>query len=191
MQKSPYPEQELTRARIALNAMRVARTLDVHEENWKECLRRIERCWNKVVAHYGRSPKWTGWNSKYERLRRTDELLCYLLNARGAEEHTVNEITEKKPGFVDINPAFGNVLVINQLAVQNGVIEIKSPMPIKIDIQQPAVNLNPVTNRGRTYPVPSTHLGVAVDSTDLARLAELGISFYESAVLDAEAFFVK
>ena len=191
MQKSPYPEQELARARTALDAMRVAPTLDVHEESWKEFLRRIERCWNKVVAHYGKSPKWTGWNSKYERLRRTDELLCYLLNARGAEEHTVNEITEKKPGFVGINPAFGNVLIIDRLTVRNGVIDIKSPMPIKIDIQQPKVNINPVTNRGRTYPVPGTHLGVAVDSTDLVKLAELGIVFYETAVLDAEAFFVK
>lgn len=191
MQKSSYPEQELARARMALEAMRAAATLDLHEENWKEFLRRLERSWNKVIVHYGKSPKWTGWNSKYERLRRTDELLCYLLNARGAEEHTVNEITEKKPGFVGINSAFGNVLVIDRLTVRNGVIDVKSPMPLKIDIQQPRVNLVPVTNRGRTYPVPSVHLGVALDSTDLLKLAELGIKFYESAVLDAEAFFVK
>jgi hypothetical protein len=191
MQRSPQPQIELDRAAEAITAMETAGDLDTFEEHWKEFLRRIERSWNKTIAHYGKSPKWSGWCSKYERARKIDPLLSYLINARGAEEHTVNEITERSGNSIAINPAFGNELYIESLTINQGKIDIKSPMPIKIDFQPARTRLVAVVNRGKTYNVPTSHLGQAVDHENVIRLAQLAQSYYTDAISSAEAFFVK
>ena len=191
MQHSKQPSLELSKAQIAIEAMRNAKTLEEFEESWKEFLSRLERVWNKGVSHFCKSPRWNGWKGQFERLRKTDPLLSYLVNARGAEEHTVNEIVGKEPGGIGINPAERNSLYIEHMEINNGNIFIKSPQKIKIDFMPARTTLLPITNRGRTYPVPSTHLGNAVDPMNVIAIAEAGAQFYEKFLSQAEKFFVK
>lgn len=171
--------------------MAAAASLDEYEEHWKEFLRRVERCWNKAHAHYGKSPKWNGWQGRIDRLRRTDPLLSYLVNARGAEEHTVNEITTRHPGGIGINPAEGNSLYIERMEVNNGVISVRSPQKIKVDFIPARMGLLPVTNRGRTYGTPTLHLGNTIDPQNVQAVAGMALAFYEQVLREAEAFFVK
>ena len=191
MQASEQPKLELARARDAVHKMVAATSLDEYEENWKEVLRRLERCWNKAHAHFGKSPKWNGWQGRIDKLRRTDPLLSYLVNARGAEEHSVNDISARHPGVIGINPAEGNSLYIEHMEINQGVVSIRSPQKLKIDFIPDRIGLLPVTNRGRTYDIPRTHLGKGVDPADVRAIAEMGIAFYEEVLRDAEAFFVK
>ena len=122
MQHSEQPRIELKSARDAMESMSNAKALDEFEEGWKEFLRRIERTWNKMHSHFGKSPKWTGWQSKYESLRKNDQLLSYLVNARGAEEHTVDAVVSTTPGGITINPAEGNFMHIESLSIDSGVL---------------------------------------------------------------------
>lgn len=191
MQRSDQPNLELARAREAAARMAAAASLDEYEEHWKEFLRRVERCWNKAHAHYGKSPKWNGWQGRIDRLRRTDPLLSYLVNARGAEEHTVNEITTRHPGGIGINPAEGNSLYIERMEVNNGVISVRSPQKIKVDFIPARMGLLPVTNRGRTYGTPTLHLGNTIDPQNVQAVAGMALAFYEQVLREAEAFFVK
>jgi hypothetical protein len=191
MQHSEQPSLELVKARAAIEAMRNATTLDAFEEGWKEFLGRLERVWTKSINHFGKSPKWNGWKGKYESHRKTDQLLSYLVNARGADEHTVNEIVGREPGGIGINPAEGNSLYIERMEINNGNIFIKSPQKIKIDFLPAKTTLLPVTNRGRTYPVPTTHLGNPIDPMNVIAVAEAGTNFYGQFLAQAEAFFVK
>lgn len=191
MQRSDQPSLELARARDAVRKLAVATSIDDFEENWKEFLRRLERCWSKAQAHYGKSPKWGGWQGRIDKLRRVDPLLSYLVNARGAEEHTVNEITERHPGGIGINAAEGNSLYVERMEMNNGVISIKSPQKLRIDFIPDRVGLAPVTNRGRTYATPTSHLGNAVAPNDVQALAQMALDFYEQVLRDADAYFVK
>lgn len=191
MQQSQQPRTELERAENAINSMASAQDLDAFEEYWKEFLRRLERSWNKTIAHYSKSPKWTGWNSPYERARKTDSLLAYLINARGAEEHTVSEITEKVVGGIGINPAFGNALFIKEMSFRNGQLNIRSPMPLRISFEPTRIRLLPVVNRGRTYDTPTTHKGKPIDPDNVIEIAKLGLQFYKETIANAESFFVK
>ena len=171
--------------------MRSAKNLDEFEEHWKEFLHRLERVWNKTKAHFSRSPKWHGWVSKYENTRKNDPLLSYLTNARGAEEHTVNEITGREPGGIGINSAQGNSLYIESLEQRDGAIFIKSPQQLKIEFRPARTNLLPVTNRGRTYPVPGAHLDRAINPADVPELATIALLYYRAALENAEKFFVR
>jgi hypothetical protein len=191
MKYSDQPRKEVAQALSSIEAMKKSFSLDEFEENWKSFLRHIERIWNKVAHHYGKSPKWNGWKGKYEQLRKKDPLLSYFINARGAEEHTVNEIVSRDPGGIGINPAEGNSLYIEKMTINNGNITVKSPQKIRVDFIPAKTKLVPVLNRGRTYPVPETHLGNKIDSTNVIEVAEHGARFYVSFLNDVEAYFVK
>ncbi len=191
MQHSDQPSLELAKARSAVDKMRNAKTLDGFEDAWKEFLGRLERVWNKGESHFGKSPKWNGWKGQFEGLRKTDPLLSYLVNARGADEHTVNEIVGREHGGIGINPAEGNSLYIEHMEINNGNIFIKSPQKIRVDFIPAKTTLLPVTNRGRVYPVPTSHLGNPVDPMNVIAVADVGAQFYEHFLVKAEEFFVK
>ena len=191
MQYSEQPRNELVKASAEIEGMRRAASLDVFEDHWKSYLNRLERIWNKASHHYGKSPKWNGWKGRYEQLRKKDELLSYLINARGADEHTVNAIVSREPGGIGINPTEGNSLFLEEMTIQNGVISIKSPQKLRVDFIPAKTKLIPITNRGRTYPAPTTHLGKPIDATDVIHVAEMGAEFYEKLLTDAESFFVR
>ena len=191
MQHSDQPSLELAKARAAIGEMRDAKTLDALEEAWKEFLGRLERVWNKGVSHFGKSPKWNGWKGQFEGLRKTDPLLSYLVNARGADEHTVNEIVGREAPGIGINPAKGNSLYIERMEINNRNIFIQSPQKIRVDFLPARTTLLPVTNRGRVYAVPTSHLGNPVDLMNVIAVADVAAEFYENFLARAEEFFVK
>lgn len=192
MQPLDKAKAQLQKARRSLERMRVAQSLDKYEEEWVDFLHNLERTWNKTVNHLSRSPKYKGWSkrSRTENLRRQDPLLSYLVNARGAEEHTVAQITEKEMGSIGISPAEGNELLIRHMSISKGVININADRPIKIVFIPGKVKLLPVVNRGRTYDPPKMHLGEDVGEIDPIKVAELGITFYEDYIKEAESYFV-
>jgi hypothetical protein len=191
MQHSEQPFIELQRASDAIEAMRVASSLTDFEEQWKQFLHRVERVWNKMLGHFGRSPKWHGWASKHEHLRKADPLLSYLVNARRAEEHTVSDIVSRSPSGIGINPAEGSSLYIKKIEQRDGKLVIESPQALKIEFIPGKVGLLPVTNRGRVYPIPSSHLGRPIDPAAVVELAQIAHGYYHAALHSAESFFVK
>jgi hypothetical protein len=191
MKSSEQPRIEITKAKACIEGMHNAISLDEFEEHWKNLLHRLERVWNKTLSHYSKSPKWHGWKGKYEQLRKKDPLLSYLINARGADEHTVNEIVSRKPGGIGINPAEGNSLYIEKMTLNKGHISIKSPQRIRIDFIPAKTVLAAVVNRGRTYPAPTSNLGNTIDPTKVIDVAEMGIEFYQGFLDDVETHFVK
>jgi hypothetical protein len=77
MKSSEQPRIELEQAKTCVEEMRISKSLDEFEEYWKTLLHRLERVWNKTLNHYSKSPKWNGWKSKYDQLRKKDPL-CYI-----------------------------------------------------------------------------------------------------------------
>jgi len=191
MQPSDKPFQELKLAKEQIEAMRQAASLDEFEEGWKEFLRRLERVWYKATSHYSKSPKWNGWKGRFVQERKKDPLLSYLTNSRGADEHTVGEITGRDPGGIAINPAEGTGLYIEKMEINNGVINLKTPQQIRVDFIPEKMKLLPITNHGRIYDVPIEHLGSKINPKNVIEIAEIGISYYSKFLEDAEKHFVK
>jgi hypothetical protein len=182
---------ELHKAKHSITAMEKSSNLDDFEENWKSYLHRIERCFNKAVSHYKKSPKWDSWCGHYKRLRAGDHLLAYLINARGADEHSVEEITKRQGGGVGVNPASGDVLVLRNVSINGGSLSFETDQPIQMSFYPQKMALLPVKNRGRVYPVPVYHLGQKINPDDVCGVAKLAISFYSAFLEDAEKYFVK
>lgn len=193
MKPLTHARKELRSAQRAVDSMRRASSLDELEEGWISFLRHIERTWNKTQAQLKGSSKWQGWPRRghVEALRAKDQLLAYLRNARGCDEHGLGPLAEKRPGGVGINPARGSRLHIERMELINGTIRIQSPDELRITMHPGQFRLVAVINRGVTYPVPALHLDKALASSDPIPLAELGAKFYESFLSEVEAEFVR
>jgi hypothetical protein len=187
------PRTQLSKAKSYIDQMASSNSPQNYEDNWKEFLHNLERSWNKLTSHLKRSPKYQGWTErgKTEKLRRQDPLLSYLVNARGAEEHSVADITGNEAAGIGINPAVGNSLHINKLEMKNGQLSIDSDQPIKIEFIPGKMILLPVENRGRTYHLPTEHLGQIIDYKNPVKIAQLGYDFYLNYFNKAEKHFVK
>jgi hypothetical protein len=120
MQALEPARRELRRAAESTARLKASANLNELDGHWKEAIRYIERCWNKAQAGMRSYGKWQGWigRGEIEELRRTDSLLSYICNARGADEHGIAEITVTKPGGVGIAQAEGNDLFIEKLSIE-------------------------------------------------------------------------
>ena len=192
MQQSPKLQLELDAAKEAVQRMRTAATLDDFELNWIIFLRSIERTWNKFFAHYKKSPKWHSWSGKYSTLRKKDELLAYLENARGAEEHSLQDITGREGGQFQLTIDTRAVRLgepINFTCSPSG-FEYSGEGVVSASFAPAKVILRQITNRGVPYAPPTTHLGNPIEPTDVVKIAEHGLSFYQSLLQQGEKYFV-
>jgi hypothetical protein len=158
--------------RVALNALRAAAGSAQMHKAWMDFLTHLERCWNKVLAARqtdSRLKGWTGGIGRVERLRRQDPLLSYLVNARGANEHGIQDIANEIPGQI-------------QMLMFGGAAIMSSGGAVLTTASGEQCKLVPVINRGSTYAVPTTHLGSPLAGADPFTLVEAGLEFYRREV---------
>ena len=189
MQSSPKLQEELSRARDLVAAMKGSGTLSELEDHWKEYLGRLERVWFKAFAHYKRSPKWQGWQARFEKERKNDPLLSYLRNARGADEHTVSDIVEHQQSHIAIVPGEQGGTIRN-LRINGGVYTADTTGTVGVVFNPARIRLLPVVNRGVTFDVPRKHQDNALNSENVVSVAEAGLRYYEKFLNEADAFFV-
>ncbi|MBN2251479.1 MAG: hypothetical protein JW724_05350 [Candidatus Altiarchaeota archaeon] len=183
------PKKELARAKTNIEAMRVSKTPGAFEKSWKDFLCCLERSWYKLNNANRTDSSWPGWVGRYSTLREKDPLLAYLQNARHVEEHSIQPITTTAPGGVGIKPAKGDSLFIKEARIMNGKIWIQTPQQLKIVFIAAKTKLLPITNWGKTYPVPGMHLGTPIDPENVISVAELGLAFYQKLISEAETRF--
>lgn len=193
MQRSDAPHTELSRAKVAIEAMKAATSLDDFEESWKECLRRLERVGNKVQAHYKKSPKFGNWWSPRQKLRTSDPLLAYMTWARGCDEHSVEEIVGRESGLgIRTEPDANGMSVIDEVIIEDyQVVSVKSRQKLHLEFYPAQTYLKPGVFRGREVRIPRTHLGLPVNPSNVIDVAEMGLKFYVGLVEEAEQYFVK
>ena len=205
---------ELSKARIAIEGMRGAIDLNALEIHWQDFLFRLERSWNKSVSYMKANPRFHGWSERgyAEELRKHDPLLSYLRNARGADEHTVEAIVSWEPGAITVIPVDRKSMMNIEVWIpyeNGGAIgvtangasslsaatlltripeekQVVANQPVSVDFRPAKLRLIQITNRGRTYHPPASHLGKPLNELGPIEAAELGMTFYECYYRKAE-----
>lgn len=191
MQQTPQIRAELNRCELLLEMMAATSSAAEFQEHWHQFLGHLERTWNKCEAHFGKSPKWNGWKGRFDKQRRTDPLLSYLSNARGAHEHTVAEITEQTLGSMSIGAGPGGTVRIRQLRIGPEGIQGDWDGDLALTFTPGEVIPMPVTNRGRTYSVPKIHLGEKLPNSSALTLGRYALTYYRNFLAKAEAVFIE
>jgi len=183
-------KKELESARRALELMKTATSFELFDEEWRDFLNCLEKIWNKAERGCQQvKNKFQPWQGKYTNLRRKDMLLRYLKHARDADNHSIQEVAEIKPGHRSINFANPRGGYIKKMEIRNGEIAHYEGDPMIVRDHPPTIEAVKVKNSGKWYNLPSTHLGKKVVSNHPVLLAELGLDFYEGFLKETEATF--
>lgn len=182
---------ELSKAAAALQAMEASEDLEAFERHWQDFLHRLERVWIKCMAQYKSSSRWQGWSGKIVGLRRNDPLLSYLKNARDADQHTLSAITVRSPSELTLTAGGpqGRALIKRLTIDRDGKLLMEGDGVLNVLFRPEHTRLLPVVNRGRTYPVPSSHLVRPINPEDVLAVAHAGWAFYASVLDQAEGSF--
>jgi hypothetical protein len=202
----PKSRAELDKASNALARIRSATSVADVESAWVDFLHSLERSWNKLHAQLKSHRRFHSWRGRYESLRKDDELLSYVTNARGAHEHTLAETTmipysqsslhdhsvraggEGLPELGIIHQAFELTMQADGANVSED-LKVSDTQEHKARLPASEARLPSITNRGRRYGAPTSHLGASVDPTNVAAIAGLALDWYFAAIAAAEAHF--
>lgn len=194
MEPLAEPRKLLAKAKKCLYNIGQSSSLEQQQEHWVEFLHILERLWNKAEYELRRYEGYENWPKriKINKLRKQDELLRYLKNARDVDEHSDSPITKVQPGGLGINPLFGDELSFNMSFGSGGKIStFHSNVPVKVDLIPDTIKPIDVTNRSGKHSPPTSHLGQPIIDQSLSELARLGLSFYTDYLNEAERVFVK
>lgn len=185
-------KKELAAAKRAFSTMKAATSFDVFEEEWRDLLNCLEKLWNKVERGCQHEKnRFQPWQGKFSNLRKKDTLLRYLKQARDADNHSIQEVAEVKPGHRTMNSLNPRGGYIEHMEIRNGEVVQYSGDPMIVADHPPTVEVTKVKNSGSWYNPPTSHLGNSVKSKHPMVLGELGIEFYENFLNEAEESFHK
>lgn len=171
--------KQLTFAQNCIDRMKIATNFDDYDEAWTDYLSRIENIFNRIWA--ASSPvreKFVGFSSKVNHLRKTDELLIYLKQARNTVHHGIADTSKSIPAAFNITAKDVPVHIKDFGYDSQGNLILVSTGPLNVKFQPERVELIPCTNRGETYYPPRHHKGLPITGKDPLQIAILGLRFY-------------
>ncbi|WP_046004029.1 hypothetical protein [Pseudoalteromonas rubra] len=183
---------ELRSAKRAIENMKSADNFEIFEEEWRSFLNSLEKVWNKAErgCQHCRNT-FQPWQGQFSKDRRKDQLLKYLKQARDADNHSIQEVTEVKPGHRTMNFVNPNGGHIKDMRIVNGQVVHYEGDPMIVADHPPTVVALKIKNSGNWYNPPREHMGVALKSTHPVEIAELGLTYYQSFLDKAEEKFFK
>lgn len=182
------PRKELEKARSQISSMTQDQSTEAIQEHWTSFLHALERVWSKSEAAFRKSPKWQPWSGRFVKQRKEDPLLSYLRNARGAEEHTLEDISTIQAGGYAFNPKTrGSSTYVDMIQIDaSGNLTVVGDKSLSVTRINDKVIPTPIKNRGRTYNPPTSHLGRTIDQHDIVKMAEHAITYYSDFLDKAE-----
>lgn len=142
------------------------------------------------------SPQSLQWYGAVKKIRRDDELLQYLFQARDDAEHGVEAVTRFEPGHLIVGgSAYGHSkshsmdMVIDSQGVPT-ITRLQSldGLPVYVHQENPRTVLATVTGRGDIkYEPPTKHLGRTLQELSPIELGRLALSYFETLIKDAES----
>ena len=187
-----HAKRELIAAEKAIERMTKSDSIEDLEDEWKNYLNAIEKCWVKTErsCQHVRN-KFQPWQGNFAKERKKDPLLKYIKHARNSDQHTIQESMEKKDAsssmYVEGGPG---VTHIEQLEIKNGkLVEYKGNKPLIIENLPNRVELLRVKDGNKTYNPPKSHKEIKLLWPAPVDVAVLGLEYYRDFVGQVEQKF--
>ncbi|WP_180396165.1 hypothetical protein [Klebsiella pneumoniae] len=173
--------KEIKAAKKCVANMEASQNLDDMEQLWRDCLNHIEKSFTKLLsATTPVKQKFSNIFSTQYQLRKTDKLLVYIKQARDSDNHSIQDISEKKGPAIGINPKHdGDMLHIEKLTFDSQGNILLSSHNAVVEFLPERINVIAVKNRGVEYNPPTSHVGKPFLTRNPVELAKSAIIFYE------------
>jgi hypothetical protein len=181
----------LDKAREDLGKVKISKNFDEFQNSWAAFLLSANTIYTSLEQGAKSCSKSGQWFSEKKKFRKNDALLQYLHQARNADDHGIEPVTELIPGSVNIGPIDPN----HRGVISNSIVEISDDGikisnlagidNLRIEETPPTVALITVINRGVSYPPPSEHAGSALTDLSPVNVASLGIVYLERLIDEA------
>jgi hypothetical protein len=177
----------LEQAKDAVKTMESADGFDAMEKAWTNFLIMSNRIYTKLEQGAKTDGASTAWFGRKKHERRKDPLLRYIKNARDADEHGLERVTERKPGGVEVKfnadePDKPVNMERGHISTGSSGIEMSfkfgEPTSVMIQHTPPSVRLVEVTNYGDKYQPPDS---------DPITVARRGVTFLETLIAETES----
>lgn len=181
--------KRLAEAFASVEQLERATAWEDFEAGWSRFLSAINATYNILGASSRGEPKSEGWFSKIQGLRRSDDLLGYLMHARNSNDHGIDSVLERKPGGLGIGKGAREVH-IEKLVVEKGKITTlrgsQDGGPLRVEIIPERIELRPVIDRGVEYAPPTSFLGKEIPDRSPAAVGKVGLEFIARLFAEAE-----
>jgi hypothetical protein len=178
----------MQRACAAINLIENASSFEEVERGWSDFLSNIHRVFLKLFigAKQSKLSSNKDWITNKENEREGDPLLKYINRARGADEHGLEEIVERKGTSTGIGGP-GQSIMVSGTSGRKGTLYVTS-----LDGTPPVISrkffvqLKTVSDRNGTYPVPTDHLGQPIPDATPLSIAQAATTYFNAMLLEAE-----
>ncbi|HAI29311.1 MULTISPECIES: hypothetical protein [unclassified Thalassospira] len=128
------------------------------------------------------SPQSNAWFGRVKGDRKKDPLLQYIQQARNAEEHGIEKISKPSNSAIALRSAGDEVHISSN---GNGNWEVTYASG-NVHFPNDEISLQPVTNRGKSYPPPKEHAGVQITDRRPRELAHLALRYFSTMIEEAK-----
>lgn len=184
----------LEAARQSANALKLDDGFKSFERAWSDFVSQANRVYAKLEQGAKGCRKSEPWFGRCKSDRKKDALLSYLHHARNSDEHGLDYITQRAADAMTLGfPATTEATVgFEMMLDENGRVHIRNPTVKSpkgginsVEIQNPRVELAPVTDRGKTYAPPTMHVDRPIVDKSPSGIATLAIRYLENMLDEA------
>jgi hypothetical protein len=152
------------------------------ELHWIQFLVAANTFYSKLERGSKDSGKSAAWYGRKKHERRTDELFKYLHHARNADEHGIEQITQRASSFMTLGPGAEATLISDGKSSWT-VHDVKG----EIGYPQDLVRLFRVHDRkhGNSFDPPTRHLGQALTDLTPIAVATVALGYLQNMLMEA------
>jgi hypothetical protein len=170
---------ELVWAAEALDEMLNAKDVERYEKAWIDYLHYLDRAWNKLHDYCNVNKVGRKYVSTVEHLRKKDELLQYLKQARDSHEHSIREVVAVEAAKTTITGGVGGGTIVRGVIHGSGQTHgLATSGNVEIKFHPEHLVVISVSSCGNHFEVPTQHLGHAIETKLPHELARIGLDYY-------------
>jgi len=154
---------------------------------WDQFLDGYYRIWQKLLEGSKDNTKHYAWYGRNVSIRRKDQLLTYVYQARNSVTHGLRELTEHREGHTRFGLP-GESVSFGRLPGGGFYLLPRGNSGATLRVRGPGLYLvEVVSSEGDRFPVPSCHLGKDMPFDVPAEAAEAALEYMEKLVDSAAA----
>ena len=184
-------QRRLDKARKALENVAHSTNHDDFESAWTDLLISLNTIMTVLEKGAKDSPQSRQWFGGKKKEVRTDPLLRYLVQARNADEHGLEKVSEHVPASLSVGR--GNRFVhieyvkFDHLGRMSAKFTALDGRPLDVTHTLPHAALVAVSDDrfGDTFAPPNEHLGQSIDDPSPYWAGEKAVAYYQALITEA------